>query len=362
MTFSDQMFYNNTLKAWFFALLISFAGFFILRILKEILAKRLAALAKKTKYRLDDIAVDLLEKTKPFFLIFLSIYIASLVLTLSFAVMKIINTVAIIALLLQVAIWVNTFISIWSSDYVKKKISKDAGSATTISALSFIAKIVLWVVTFLLLLDNLGVNITTLVAGLGVGGIAVALAVQNILGDLLASLSIVLDKPFVIGDFIIVGDYLGTVDHIGLKTTRVRSLSGEQIIFSNADLLQSRVRNYKRMYERRVVFSLGVTYETPYKMVSAIPQMIKKTVASQKMTRFDRAHFKEYGDFALIFEVVYYVLSPDYNTYMDIQQAINLDILNRFSKENIEFAYPTQTLYMNCVSGALPKRSAKKGA
>ncbi len=171
----------------------------------------------------------------------------------------------------------------------------------------------------LLALDNLGVDVTALVAGLGVGGIAVALAVQSILGDLFASLSIVLDKPFVIGDFIIVGDLLGTVENVGIKTTRVRSLSGEQLIFSNADLLNSRIRNYGRMYERRVVFTVGVTYDTP-------------------------RHKLE--DFSLDFETVYYVQDPAYNLYMDIQQAINLELYQRFADEGIEFAYPTQTLFL----------------
>jgi small-conductance mechanosensitive channel len=184
------------------------------------------------------------------------------------------------------------------------------------------------------------------VAGLGIGGIAVALAIQNILGDLFASLSIALDKPFVIGDFIIVDQLLGTVEHIGLKTTRIRSLSGEQIVFSNADLLNSRIRNYKRMYERRVVFSIGVTYQTPYEKLASIGTTLKEIIESQPDVRFDRAHFREYADSSLNYEVVYYVKSPDYNRYMDIQQAINLEIYRRFQDGGIEFAYPTRTLYL----------------
>jgi len=193
----------------------------------------------------------------------------------------------------------------------------------------------------------MGVDITALIAGLGIGGIAVALALQNVLGDLFASLSIVLDKPFVIGDFIIVDDLLGTVEHIGLKTTRVRSLFGEQLVFSNSDLLNSRIRNYKRMHERRIVFSLGVTYQTPYEKLAAIPDIIREIIELQEQVRFDRAHFKEYGDFALEFEIVYYMLVPDYNAYMDTQQAINLALYERFEKEGISFAYPTQTLYVS---------------
>jgi small-conductance mechanosensitive channel len=199
-----------------------------------------------------------------------------------------------------------------------------------------------------LLLDlyNLGVNITALVAGLGVGGIAVALAVQTILGDLFASLSIVLDKPFVVGDFLVVDDMLGAVEYVGLKTTRIRSLSGEQLVFSNSDLLSSRIRNYGRMFERRVSFDVGVTYQTPRDKLIKIPVIIRDAVEGQDKTRFDRSHFKAYGDFALVFESVYYVLGPDYNEYMDIQQAINLHLHECFEQEGIEFAYPTQTVFV----------------
>lgn len=362
MMILDKMFYGNPLKLWIISSFIAIFGIFVLRILNSIVARRLSAFAVKTETELDDIAADLLGKTKLFFFIFLSVYFASVILILPIKIKNIIKVTAIIAIIIQAAIWVNAFIAAWSSNYVKKKVSEDASVATTIAAMSFIAKIVLWVVAFLLLLDNLGIDITALVAGLGIGGIAVALAVQNVLGDLFASLSIVLDKPFVIGDFIIVGDLLGTVDHIGLKTTRVRSLSGEQIIFSNADLLQSRIRNYKRMVERRVVFSLGVTYQTTYENMTKIPKIIKEIIESQDNTRFDRAHFKEYGNFALIFEMVYYVLNPEYNVYMDIHQAINLAILDRFEKEKIEFAYPTQTLYINKeISEVLPQKVKKKG-
>jgi small-conductance mechanosensitive channel len=217
-------------------------------------------------------------------------------------------------------------------------------------------------VAFLLALDNLGFDITALVAGLGIGGIAVALAVQSVLGDLFASLSIVLDKPFVIGDFIIVDQYLGTVEHVGLKTTRIRSLSGEQVIFSNSDLLTSRVRNFKRMYERRIVFEVGVTYQTSYENVAAIPSMIRSIIEAQGETRFDRSHFKSYGDSSLVYETVYYVRSPDFNVYMDTQQAINLALYQEFAKRGIDFAYPTRTLYVHNESPVQPKEALRPKA
>src|SRR5690606_7585627 len=161
------------------------------------------------------------------------------------------------------------------------------------------------------------------------------------------SLSIVLDKPFVIGDFIVVDGLAGTVERIGLKTTRVRALSGEQLVFSNADLLGSRIHNYKRMQERRVVFSFGVTYDTPPEKVAAIPNMVREVIEARENTRFDRAHFQKFGDSDLTFEVVYYMLVADYNLYMDTQQAINLELLRRFAADGIEFAFPTRTLYVN---------------
>ena len=204
----------------------------------------------------------------------------------------------------------------------------------------------LWSVILLLALDNLGFNITTLVAGLGISGIAIALAVQNILGDLLASLSIVLDKPFVLGDLIIVDEHIGYVEHIGLKTTRVRSLYGEQLIFSNNDLLQSRIRNFKRMAERRVIFTIGVTYQTEVEKLEKIPGIIKEIIDKQDKARFDRAHFKTFADFSLNFEIVFWIIGSNYNLYMDILQSINLQIYRRFAEETIEFAYPTQTLFV----------------
>ena len=143
---------------------------------------------------------------------------------------------------------------------------------------------------------------------------------------------------------------MGSVEHIGLKTTRVRSLSGEQLIFSNSDLLNSRIRNYGRMYERRVVFNIGVTYDTSRELLRRIPGMIRAAVEARDQTRFDRSHFMKYGDYALQFETVYYVLSPDYNIYMDIQQAIYLAIHEAFEQNRIEFAYPTQTLYVSAPS------------
>jgi small-conductance mechanosensitive channel len=230
--------------------------------------------------------------------------------------------------------------------YRKEQAAEDPGLATALGAVGILAQGIIWAIFLLLILQNLGIQITALVTGLGIGGIAVALAVQNVLGDLLASLSIVLDKPFVIGDFVVVGEFSGTVEHVGLKTTRVRSLSGEQLVFSNSDLLGSRIRNFKRMQERRVAFTVGVTYGTGADKLERIPGMIREVVEGRELVRFDRCHFKSYGDFSLNFETVYYVLLPDYTSYMDVQQAINLEIYRRFQDAGIEFAFPTQTIFL----------------
>jgi small-conductance mechanosensitive channel len=205
---------------------------------------------------------------------------------------------------------------------------------------------VLWGLGVVFLLDNLGFKVSTVVAGLGIGGVAVALASQAILGDLFSYFSILFDRPFEIGDFIVVGELMGTVEHVGIKTTRLRSLGGEQLVFANADLTGSRVRNFKRMEKRRVLFRLGVTYNTTTAQLEGIPELLKSVIASTPGTQFDRAHFFSYGDFSLIIEAVYYVLSADYNVYMDTQQRINLGVKKEFEARGIEFAFPTQTLHL----------------
>jgi small-conductance mechanosensitive channel len=230
---------------------------------------------------------------------------------------------------------------------VKRNLESDADDATMVSTLGVVIKGIIWAVVLLLVLDNIpGVQVTALIASLGITGIAVGLAVQNILGDLFASLSIALDKPFVIGDFINVGEFSGTVEHVGLKSTRVRSLSGEQLVFGNNDLLSSRIRNYKRMANRRVPFLLSVTYQTPYEKLVQIPTIVQEVIESvdSEIVTFDRAHFKEYGEYAIRFEAVYLLTTADFRHYMDIQQAVNLGIYQRFAEAGIEFAFPTQSV------------------
>ncbi|MBN1938186.1 MAG: mechanosensitive ion channel family protein [Candidatus Aminicenantes bacterium] len=347
MPFLDRVFYYNTVQTWIIAAGVVLVTILVLRLIRGIIHRRLAAFSLRTETQVDDLIADLVHKTKFFFLLALAFYAGAQALVLSEALKTALDRAVVVAVVLQGVVWAGTVFDFWINRTRRRKAETDQASLTTFSALGFLGRLALWSAALLLILDNLGIDVTTLIAGLGVGGIAVALAVQNILGDLFASMSIVLDKPFVIGDFIIVGDLMGTVEHVGLKTTRIRSLGGEQVIISNGDLLKSRIKNYKRMIERRVVFTIGVTYQTPAEKLAAIPAVIRNIIEARDNARFDRAHFREFGDFALLFEAVYYVISPDYGVYMDVQQEINLALFRAFAAEGIEFAYPTQTLYFN---------------
>jgi small-conductance mechanosensitive channel len=338
-------FYGNEIKIWLIALAVAIGTLIALRLVEQVLIVRVARLTKKTSTIVDDVVIGALHKTKLLYLFIVSMFAGSIWLSLPKDVRSVFWKVTIVATIIQAGIWISTALQIWLENY--RKDETDGANRMTMNALSFLGRIALWAIVLLLILDNLGVDVTALVAGLGIGGIAIALAVQNVLSDLFASLSIVLDKPFIPGDFVVVGDMAGSVEHIGIKTTRIRSISGEQLIFSNTDLLGSRIRNFGRMRERRVVFSLGVTYQTPADKLERIPGMIRESIEAQDQVRFDRSHFASYGDSALNFETVYYVASSDYATHMDILQAVNLAIYRKFAGEGIEFAYPTQTLFVS---------------
>jgi small-conductance mechanosensitive channel len=208
------------------------------------------------------------------------------------------------------------------------------------------ATFLIWAIGIVFLLENLGIKVSTIVAGLGIGGIAVALAAQAVLGDMFSYFSIILDRPFEVGDFIILNEFMGTVEYIGIKTTRIRSLSGEQLIFPNSDLTGARIRNYKRMQTRRIVFQFGVTYSTSLENLKRIPEIVREICDDIDEIELDRVHFFRYGPSSLDYEVVYIVQVPDYNAYMDVQQRINLYLFERFRKIGVEFAFPTQTVYL----------------
>lgn len=347
MQLLDDVIWGNSVREWGIALLVAIAIGLGLKIVLRIVASRLRVLTRRTANELDDAIVQALGGTRLVVLLLAGVGVASAGLDLVDRVRSAIESVVVIAVILQLGLWTKDVVIAWLDGYRERQMEADRAAATTAGALSFLAQVLIWSVVLLLALDNVGVDVTAMVAGLGIGGIAVALALQNILADLFASLAIVLDKPFVIGDFLIVGDLLGVVEKVGLKTTRVRSLSGEQLIFGNTDLLSSRVRNFGRMYERRVSFNIGVTYQTRVEQLKRIPTMIRRAIEEQKHTRFDRSNFARYGDFSLVFESVYYIASPDYNLYMNIQEAVNLRIKEQLEAEGIEFAYPTQTLYLH---------------
>jgi small-conductance mechanosensitive channel len=337
---------GNTLLAWGAAIATFIGAWLLLGIVRRMTQERLRALADRHELMPLKIAEHTSGQTKGWFLLLVAVFLASQFLKLPPPADSGLTKAATIGLLLQLGLWATAAFTIGTRLRRERQLAIDPATVAAMDALGFVLRVAVWSFVFLLALDNLGIDITALVAGLGIGGVAVALATQNILGDLFASVSIMLDKPFVVGDFLNVDEYLGSVEKIGIKTTRLRSLSGEQLVFSNNDLLNSRIRNFGRMFERRVVFSLGVTYQTPAEKLKRIPGIAREAIELQERVRFDRAHFQKYGDFALIFEMVYYILSADYNVYMDIQQSINLFIFERFAEEKIEFAYPTQTLYV----------------
>ncbi len=336
---------GNNIGQWLLALLILLLLTGVLTLIRNFVARWISRIETEKRGQITTLLSDIIARTKPVVLLLIALYAASLFLVLPATVTGIIYGIAFVAAFVQIGIWGNYFIVNSLKRYMGLKMAEPATSSGIV-VMSLIGKMILWSVVLLIILDNLGVNITTLIAGLGIGGIAIGLATQNILGDLFASLSILLDRPFEAGHFIIVGDHLGTVERIGLKTTRIRSLSGEQLIFGNNDLLQSRIRNFTHFQERRVVFTFGVLYDTPAEKLKKIPGMVREIIESIENTRFDRAHFKEFGDFSLNFEVVYYVLSPDYIVYMDIQEKINLGIFEALETEEIGFAFPTRTIHI----------------
>ncbi|HSH45786.1 MAG TPA: mechanosensitive ion channel family protein [Longimicrobiales bacterium] len=346
MEILQYSYYENSLQTWAIALGIMILVTIGLGIATRFIIRNVRRFSKVTANELDDVVVAILEKTKTFFYLAMGVVAASQILILPERGRAALNYLVLVALALQLGIWGSAAIRASLKRYADQRMEKDPASATTVIFMGFILQVTLWVIIFLVTLDTMGVDVTALIAGLGIGGIAVALAVQNVLGDLLASLSIVLDKPFVVGDFIVVGDLSGNVEHIGLKTTRVRSLSGEELVFSNNDLLSSRIHNYKKLRERRIVFAFGLVYQTSRELLEQIPDVVKEAVEAVENTRFDRAHLKSFGASSLDFEVVYYMLVPEYNAYMDAQQAINLILFSRFEELGAEFAYPTQTLFV----------------
>jgi len=336
---SDPLF-GNPLSHWFVALVVALIVMVIFQLIFRLILNRMAHISAKTDNRFDDVIVDAMKATHSWFWIIVALFLGSQFLDLGKATKTVQHLLA-ITTFLQAGFWVVALLESGLNQWHDAR-NKDKALLSVMALFRYVGQVLIWCIVALLILDNFGVKVASLLAGLGVGGIAVALAVQRLLSDLLASFSIVLDKPFEIGDTIDVGSMIGTVEFIGLKTTRVRAASGEQLIISNSDILNSRIRNLKRMQERRNVLNIGITYETDPQLVAQVPTWVREVIETQPSLRFDRTHLQKFGDSALIFEVIYWVTNPDMNVHMDTQQAVLLGILSKFNAEGVEFAYPTQ--------------------
>ena len=346
LEFLQLSYFGNTLQNYLISLGILLVILLFIRVLKGRVFSRLKKWAKKTKTDFDDELIYTIESIPGLLYFFVALYVASQILVLHPVIQKAVTVVFVVLLFYWATKVASELIG-----YILMKMAKEQNGKreknTTYYALNLMAKIVLWTTGLLLILSNLGVNISALMASLGIGGIAIALAIQNILGDIFSSFSIYLDKPFEVGDYVIVGEHQGTIKKIGLKTTRVEALQGEEIVISNNELTSTRIRNFRRMKKRRVVFIIGVTYSTPHKVLKKIPDIMEKAIKPIKKTTFDRSNFASFGDFSLNFETVYYLESNNYKEYMDTQEKINLAVVEAFEQERIEIAFPTQTIHLH---------------
>jgi small-conductance mechanosensitive channel len=343
------------------ALGIALLVFFGLLLLRRLIVRRASKVAARTATDLDNLLVELARRTRPLLMAVPAVYLGSLALAPPPRVAEGLRVVTILAVLLQVALWATVALDHWVARTRRRRLEQDATTVSLLGVLRFVLKLVLWSVLLLVALDNFGVDVTALIAGLGIGGVAVALALQNVLGDLLASLSIVLDKPFVIGDSITVDTMTGTVENIGLKTTRLRAVSGEQIVIANGELLKSRIRNWARLTERQVTLGFAVAYPAPADKLEKIPGLVQAIIESQDQVRFDRAHLKGFGQASLDFEAVYKVLSPDFKLHMDRQQAILLELLRTLEREGLELAHPAPTVLVQGGGGEDAPEGARQG-
>ena len=332
---------GNTLGEIALAVVVFFALLIGIKITRRIFVRKFSLVAERTVTKWDDAFVEVIQKISTFFFLFFALYVTvEFFLTFPPSLEKLIRAAFIVSFAYES---IKVARAVLSFALLRSNVGKNK---TSFHGVMLMINIGLWSIGALVVLDNLGFDITTLAASLGIGGIAIALAAQNILGDLFSSFTIYFDKPFEVGDFIIIGQHSGYVKKIGLKTTRIATLQGEELVVSNAELTSTRIQNFKRLRRRRVVFQIGVTYDTPAEKLENIPKMIEEIVGNVEHAELDRVHFHAFGDFSLGFEIVYYVDSQEYGDYMDVQQALNLAIVRAFEKEKIEFAFPTQTLYV----------------
>ena len=345
-----DLYLGSTLQAWTIAGAVTLGVLVLAWLVKSMFAARLKALAQRTTTQLDDLLAELIGDLRLPLLTILAVVIGTRFLNLPTRLDKAVTIATVIAVGLQLIISSRLIIDFALQLLIRRSLGADGkpdpGVASSLGVLRFVGMIVIGAVVLILALDNMGIAVTPLLTGLGIGGIAVALAVQNVLSDLFASLAILLDKPFVVGDNIQVGTQAGTVERIGIKTTRVRATGGEQLVFANNDLLKGVLQNFKRMDERRVAFNLNIRYSVGPEKLRQIPEIVEASLIPQSMVRFDRCNLRTLGDWAVIFEVVYFVKTPDFSTHVKVQESFNLAVLERFAQEGILFAYPT-TIALN---------------
>ena len=340
-------FLGNPVMNWGLALITFLVTLTVLPIIKGFIAARRRSWTPNDRLQFHsaiELTTLLVARTSRGFLFVVALFLASRHLTFPPRLERVIEIVIVCVFWLQVGLWAMASVRFGIDQRRIRSTGLDSILAGSMDVILFCAGLIIWAMVALLALDNLGVEIKPLLAGLGIGGIAIALAVQTVLSDVLASMSITLDKPFGVGDSLTIGDYQGTVEHIGIKSTRLRSISGEQIIIANADIIKARVRNFGRMGDRRAVFQFGVNYDTPTDVLALIPGEVRKIVEAQANTRFDRCHFLTYGDTALQFELVYFMTKSDFAVYADTQQAINLALLDRLRELKVQLAAPTRAL------------------
>jgi len=340
-----QELWNNTTKDYSMAMGFIVVGILIVRVFKNTLLIKIKQLTKKTNTHFDDYLVEAIEKfIIPAFYISI-VFFGIKTLTISDTFRNVISDTHTVILAYYIIRLISRVLILLLKTWVREQENGEE-KVKQIGGIILIINMLIWGIGFLFLFDNLGYDVTAIVTGMGIGGIAVALAAQNILGDLFNYFVIFFDRPIEIGDFIVIDDKNGVIEKIGIKTTRIKTLSGEQLVVANSDLTSSRIHNYKKMQRRRILFGVGVSYETNTVDLKKIPGILKEIVSQQKPITFDRAHFKEFGDSSLNFEVVYYIEDAAYNTYMDVQQQINFDIFDKFQSMGIAIAFPTRTLYL----------------
>lgn len=341
----DKIIFNNSIKEWLIAVVVFAVVVFALKFFRSYVITRIKKISSKTKTELDDMVIDAIKAIHWPFYVLSSFYISLHFVYVPEFIQRWTFYIFLAVTIYYVIKFFESLVDYTAEMIISRKEEEDRNTGI-VKLITILMKIGLWIGAVVLILSNMGYNITSLIAGLGIGGIAIALALQNILADLFSSLAIYLDKPFKVGDTIVVGDQIGTVERIGIKTTRIKVLQGEELVISNQELSTSKIRNFGVMEKRRVVLNIGVTYDTPSSKLKMIPEILKGIIDSKEDVDIDRVHFKSFGDSSLMFEAVFYLNNGEYQIYMDTQQEINLEIVDAFEKEKIEMAFPTQTIYI----------------